>query len=171
MTQNLLQAFNFLQWIEDHRTILKPPVGNKMVWEDGDFIVMVVGGPNARKDHHYNPGPEFFYQIEGDVHLNLYQDGGFVEVPIKQGEIFLLPSGIPHSPQRPADTIGLVIEQKRRPGELDGLRWYCRDCGNLLYEEYFQLENVETQFPPVFERFFSNIDHRTCKKCGSVMER
>lgn len=171
MLQGLLQGIDFKKWIDENRSILKPPVGNKVVWEDGDFIVMVVGGPNNRKDHHYNSGPEFFYQVEGDISLNLYINGKFVETPIREGQIFLLPAGIPHSPQRPANTVGLVIEQKRRPDELDGLRWYCRNCATLLYEEYFQLANVETQFPPIFDRFFGNLELRTCKNCGTVMER
>ena len=95
-----LRAFNFQQWIDEHRDVLKPPVCNKIIFEDAEFIVMVVGGPNSRQDYHYDPGEEFFYQIEGDMLLKIVQDGKFVDIPIREGEIFLLPSGVPHSHPR-----------------------------------------------------------------------
>jgi 3-hydroxyanthranilate 3,4-dioxygenase len=166
-----LQAFNFKRWIDDHRHLLQPPVGNKRVFSDGDFIIMVVGGPNARKDYHVDPGQEFFYQLEGDMVLKTVQNGRFVDVPICEGEIFLLPSGVPHSPQRRANTVGLVIERQRRPAEQDGFQWYCESCGNLLYQEFFELTDIEKQFPLVFDRFFASQDKRTCRNCGTVMER
>ncbi len=166
-----LHAFNFRQWIDAHRAQLKPPVGNKRVFRDGDFIIMVVGGPNARKDYHVDPGQEFFFQLEGDVTLRTIQDGRQVEVPIREGDVLLIPPNLPHSPQRPANTVGLVIERARRPGELDGFQWYCERCGHLLYEEFFPLTDIERQFPPVFDRFFNNLKKRTCGRCGTVMER
>jgi 3-hydroxyanthranilate 3,4-dioxygenase len=167
----VLRAFNFQRWIEENRSALQPPVGNKRVFADGDFVIMVVGGPNSRQDYHVDPGEEFFYQLEGDMVLKTRQDGKAVDVPIRQGEILLLPAGVPHSPQRRAATVGLVIERRRQPGELDGFQWYCEHCDQLLYEEFFQLTDIETQFPPLFERFFSNRELRTCKHCGAVMER
>jgi len=163
-----LHAFNFREWIEANRALLKPPVGNKRVFRDGDFIIMVVGGPNARKDYHVDPGQEFFYQLEGDMVLKTMQDGRQVDVPIRAGEVLLIPPGLPHSPQRPANTVGLVIERARRAGELDGFQWYCERCGHRLYEEFFPLTDIERQFPPVFDRFFANLPKRTC---GTVMER
>jgi 3-hydroxyanthranilate 3,4-dioxygenase len=166
-----LHAFNFREWIEANRSLLKPPVGNKRVFRDGDFIIMVVGGPNARQDYHVDPGQEFFYQLEGDMVLKTMQDGRQVEVPIRAGEVLLIPPGLPHSPQRPANTVGLVIERARRAGELDGFQWYCERCGHRLYEEFFPLTDIEKQFPPVFERFFANRQKRTCARCGTVMER
>lgn len=168
---NELRALNFMQWIDDHRDLLKPPVCNKQVYEDSEFIIMVVGGPNSRKDYHYDPGEEFFYQIEGDMLLKTQQNGKVVDVPIREGEIFLLPSNVPHSPQRFADTVGLVIERKRRPEENDGLMWYCDKCNTKLYEEYFHLDNIETQLPPVFDRFWNNPDYLECKACGHVMQK
>src|SRR6201997_2627374 len=117
-----LQAFNFRQWIDANRAQLKPPVGNKRVFRDGDFIIMVVGGPNSRKDFHVDPGEEFFYQLEGDMLLKTVQDGKIVDGPIRAGEILLLPSNVPHSPRRFANTIGLVIERERRPDEQDGFQ-------------------------------------------------
>jgi 3-hydroxyanthranilate 3,4-dioxygenase len=165
-----LQAFNFRRWIDENRHFLKPPVGNRKIFRDSELIVMVVGGPNARKDYHVDPGEEFFYQLEGDMVLKTIQDGRPADVPIREGEIFLLPPRTPHSPQRVADTVGLVIERERRPGELDGFQWYCESCGNLLHEEFIELTDIETQMPPLFERFYSNQAHRTCKRCGTVQE-
>jgi 3-hydroxyanthranilate 3,4-dioxygenase len=158
-------TINFKKWIDENRHLLKPPVGNKLIWKDTEFIVMVIGGPNRRTDYHTNGGEEFFHQIEGDMVLKVIEDGKPVDVPIKEGEILLLPPNTPHSPRRPAGTIGLVIERQRRPGENDGLSWYCENCGDKLYEESFFLENIETQFPPVFDRFYDNAENCTCKNC------
>ncbi|MCC6170963.1 MAG: 3-hydroxyanthranilate 3,4-dioxygenase [Gammaproteobacteria bacterium] len=165
-----LATLNLERWLEEHRHLLKPPVGNKRIFPHGEFIVMAVGGPNSRKDYHVDPAEEVFYQLEGDMLLKTVQDGRIVDVPIRQGEMLLLPPRIPHSPQRDAGTVGLVIERERRPGELDGLQWYCERCDQLLYEETFQLTDIETQVPPVFARFFGDLAARTCKRCGTVME-
>ena len=164
-----LRAFDFRQWIEEHRDRLKPPVCNQVVFEDAEFIVMVVGGPNSRSDYHWDPGEELFYQIEGDMLLKTVQDGRHVDIPIRKGEIFLLPPRIHHSPQRFADTIGIVVERARRPGELDGFIWYCERCGAKLHEEFLELHDIEADLPPVFERFHADERHRTCKACGWVM--
>ena len=163
------RPFNFKQWIDEHRHLLKPPVGNKLVYEDAEFIVQVVGGPNSRKDFHFDEGEEFFYQLEGDILVKIQEDGKCVDVPIKEGEIFLLPPRIPHNPIRGANTVGLVIERKRRDGELDGLMWFCENCNEKLYEEYFKLTDITTQFQGVFKRFYGDENLRTCKNCGSVM--
>ncbi|MFM1885493.1 MAG: hypothetical protein RL026_650 [Pseudomonadota bacterium] len=160
--------FDFRGWIDANRHLLKPPVGNKLVFRDSEFIIMVVGGPNARSDFHVDPGEEFFYQLEGDMLLRTVQDGHLVDVPIRQGEIFLLPPMVPHSPQRFPDTVGLVIERQRRPGEQDALQWYCDHCEALLFERVFELRNIETQFPPVFAEFYGSVAHRTCARCGTV---
>jgi len=165
-----LATLNLARWIEDHRHLLKPPVGNKRIFPHGEFIVMAVGGPNSRKDFHVDPAEEVFYQLEGDMLLKTVQDGRIVDVSIRAGEMLLLPPRVPHSPQRFAGTVGLVIERERRPGEHDSLQWYCENCESLLYEETFALTDIETQFPPVFERFFGNLAARTCRACGAVME-
>lgn len=162
---------NFMQWIEDHRELLKPPVGNQVVWQDTEFMIMVVGGPNTRKDYHINQGEEFFYQLEGDMILKVIEQGQPRDLPIRQGEIFLLPGNVPHSPRRPAHTIGLVIERKRRADEIDGFQWYCENCGHKLYEEFLPVTDIVSQLPPVFERFFSDPANTTCSQCGTVMER
>jgi 3-hydroxyanthranilate 3,4-dioxygenase len=154
---------NFKAWIEDNRHLLKPPVGNKVVWKDGDFIVMVVGGPNSRKDYHYNETPEFFYQVEGDIVLKIIEDGEHKDIHIKEGNIFLLPPGIPHSPRRGPNTVGLVIEYPRPTGVKDKLQWYSEDNGNLLYEEEFTLANIETDMPAIFDRYYNTIEKKTSK--------
>lgn len=164
------RPFNFKKWIDDNRHLLKPPVGNKVVFENTEFIVMVVGGPNARKDYHYNESEEFFYQLEGDIEVGIQEDGKAVKVPIKQGEIFLLPPKVPHNPARGANTIGLVIERKRKENEKDGLLWFCEKCNHKLFEKYFMLTNIMTQFQETFSEFYGDLSHRTCKKCGHVME-
>lgn len=165
-----LKPINFKQWIDANRHLLRPPVGNKVVYTDSEFIVMVVGGPNTRKDFHVDPAEEFFYQLEGQMVLRVVEGNRIVDLPIAAGEILLLPPKTPHSPQRQAESIGMVIERRRRPGELDGLQWYCENCQNLLYQEFFPLTDIETQFPPVFNRFFGSLSLRTCKRCHVVMD-
>ena len=154
-----LTTINFHRWIDENRHLLKPPVGNKCIF-DGELIVMVIGGPNARTDYHVNQGEEFFYQVEGDIILKVIDDGISRDIAIKQGEIFLLPKGrAAFSPQRPAGSVGLVIERQRAADELDAFRWHCEQCGEKLYEESFKLENIATQFPPIFDRFYGNAEH------------
>ena len=166
-----LASINLKRWIDENRQWLKPPVGNKLVFEDAEFIVMVVGGPNARKDYHVDDGEEFFYQVEGDIVVRVVENGAPRDIPIRQGEIFLLPPLVPHSPQRPANTVGLVIERKRAEGELDGFQWYCEQCGTKLYEEFVHITDIVRQLPPIFERFYSNDQNCTCKRCGTKMLR
>lgn len=166
----LVTPINFKAWIEEHRHLLKPPVGNKVVWKDGDYIVMVVGGPNNRKDYHYNETPEFFYQVEGDMILKIINNGVPEDLSIKEGEIYLLPPKVPHSPQRGENTVGLVIEYPRKKKMKDALEWYCENCNSLLYRKKFKLDNIETDMPKIFDKFYGNEKKRTCKTCGTVMQ-
>jgi len=164
-----LQApFDFKGWIDEHRHLLRPPVGNAPVFEDAEVIVMVVGGPDSRTDDRIDPGEEFFYQLEGDMTLKGVDDGEFKDVEINEGQIFQLPPWVPHSPQRRADTVGLVIERKRREGELDGLRWYCEECHETVFEEFFHLTDIVKQLKPVIERYYASEKLRTCGNCGHV---
>jgi 3-hydroxyanthranilate 3,4-dioxygenase len=162
----LRSPLNFQKWIDEHRDLFRPPVGNKMVWEDADTIVMVVGS-NTRKDYHVNEGEEFFYQVEGDIVLKVQEGGKIVDIPIRQGEIFLLPARVPHSPRRPENTVGLVIEKKREPGQMDGFQWYCENCGEKMHEEFAHITNIVAQLPPIFQRFYGDEAKRVCKKCGT----
>ncbi|MBA2407106.1 MAG: 3-hydroxyanthranilate 3,4-dioxygenase [Chitinophagales bacterium] len=164
------RAFNFKKWIDENRHLLKPPVSNKQVYlGNDDFIVMVVGGPNSRKDYHYNETEEFYYQLEGDVVVKIVEDGKFVDININEGDIFLLPPNTPHSPRRGSNTIGLVMEVYR-PNAEDGFQWYCEQCGNLLHEEKLNVKDIVNDLPMVMNKFYSNEELRTCKNCNYVME-
>jgi len=162
---------NFKKWIDDHRDKLKPPVGNQIVYKDTEQVIMVVGGPNIRKDYHYNEGEEFFYQLEGDIVLRLMEDGKPMDVPIKEGDIYLLPPRVLHSPQRYSNTIGLVVERRRNTGELDGFKWFCDECHTLLYEEFVQLKDIVKQLPLIFQAFWADTEKRTCKKCSAILQK
>jgi 3-hydroxyanthranilate 3,4-dioxygenase len=164
-----LAAFNFKAWIDEHRHLLKPPVGNKMVFEDSEIMVTVVGGPNKRTDYHDDPVEEFFYQLEGDMVLKLFEGGEFYDVPIREGEIFLLPPHVRHSPQRPMEgSVGLVIEPKRPEGAVDAIEWYCFNCGNLVHRAELHLTSIVEDLPPVYASFYGDTDARTCGSCGVV---
>lgn len=165
------KPFNLQKWIDDNRHLLKPPVGNQQIYLDNeDYIVMVVGGPNSRKDYHYNESEELFYQLEGNIVVKIIEDGKFIDVPISAGEMFLLPAKVPHSPQRTEGSIGLVIERYRREGEEDGFMWYCENCGNKLYEERFELTDIVAQLPKVMQTFYNSEELRTCTSCETVMQ-
>ncbi len=166
----ITRPFNFKKWIDENRDLLKPPVNNKVVYKDTEFIVMVVGGPNSRKDYHFNESEEFFYQLEGDIKVKLQIDGKSEEFDIKEGDIFLLPPKVPHNPIRFKNTIGLVMERRRREGEMDGLMWFCEKCNTQLFEEKFVLNDIASQFQGVFEKFYNSAELRTCKSCGHVMD-
>lgn len=166
-----MKPFNLNRWIAENRHLLKPPVANKVLWKDHEFIVMAVGGPNERTDFHVNQGEEFFHQLEGGMTLRIINAQGKMEdVRIAAGDVFLLSGNTPHSPQREAGSVGLVIERRRRAGEMDGLQWYCEKCQTKLYEEFFALTDIETQFPAVFERYYGS-EHVKCKSCGHVNGR
>jgi 3-hydroxyanthranilate 3,4-dioxygenase len=165
----LTAPFNLRQWIDEHRHLLRPPVGNAMI-VNGDFMVMVVGGPNQRTDFHINPTPELFYQVEGDIVLKVREAGAERDVPIRQGEMFFLPPGVPHSPRRPANTVGLVVEQRRPEGANDHLRWYCPRCDAVLHDAEFPAKDLATQLKPLLERFHADEAMRTCRACGAVYE-
>ncbi len=169
----IAKPFNLHQWIEDNRHLLQPPVGNHQVYKgNDDYIVMVVGGPNGRKDYHYEDGEELFYQLKGDISVKIIHDDGTPEtIYIREGEMFLLPPRVPHSPQRPADTVGLVIERYRKPGEVDKLMWFCDHCHHKLYEAGFALKDIGTQIKAAIQEFMASEQRRTCTNCGAVMDK
>jgi 3-hydroxyanthranilate 3,4-dioxygenase len=166
-----LKPFNFQGWIDQNKDKLKPPVGNAQVWEDGDMMVTVVGGPNQRRDYHDDPTEEFFYQLRGDIFLRTMPEPGKppVDIPIKEGEVFLLPKHLRHSPQRPnPGSVGLVIEMPRPEGALDGFEWYCPNCHQLVYRAEVRLKSLVRDLPPLFDKFYSSEEFRKCKHCGTV---
>ncbi len=164
--------FNLLQWIEENRELLKPPVGNKNLYKDaGDYIVMIVAGPNARKDYHYNETEELFYQIEGTIEVHIQEEERKRTMKLGPGDMYLHPAKVPHSPVRHKGSIGLVIERKRNNlAADDGLLWFCDNCNNKLYDVYFKLNDIEKDFLKHFNDFYGNETLRTCKKCGEIME-
>lgn len=165
-----LAAFNLKRWIDEHRSQLKPPVGNALVWKDTEFQVMIVGGPNARKDYHIEEGEELFYQLEGTIVVKVIEDGKPKDVVIREGDVFLLPPRIPHSPQRPAGTVGMVVERMRAESELDHLAWFCEQCGEKIHEATFHCKDLATELKPIMEAYFADEAKRTCGKCGTVMQ-
>jgi len=165
------RPFNLQAWIDEHRHELKPPVGNRNLYMDaGDYIVMIVAGPNARKDYHFNETEELYYQLEGDINVRIQEDGKAVDIPIKAGEMFLLPARTPHSPSRSEGSIGLVIELKRTAEQEDALMWFCDNCNTLLHDTYFHLNDIEKDFLPRFREFYGSEKMRTCPNCGHVMQ-
>lgn len=164
--------FNLLRWIEDHAEDFAPPVANKVVWRDSDFIFMIVRGPNARNDFHIDPGDEIFMQLRGDIRVDTVDgEGRRHEHRVREGDVMLVPGGTPHAPLRPEDSWGLVIERPRGPDELDTVRWYCDCCGAVLHEVSFHVADIETELGPVLQDFDADESLRTCDACGCVLPR
>jgi 3-hydroxyanthranilate 3,4-dioxygenase len=166
------KPFNLNKWIEQNKHLLQPPVGNKNLYVDsGDYIVMIVAGPNARKDYHYNETEELFYQLQGSINVVIQENGERHEMIMQAGDMYLNPAKTPHSPSRTANSIGLVIERKRAgKGFTDGLLWFCDNCNHKIHETYFELHDIEKDFLPHFKHFYNSTNFRTCKKCGTIME-
>eukprot|EP01116_Phalansterium_solitarium_P016230 TRINITY_DN3729_c0_g1_i2.p1 TRINITY_DN3729_c0_g1~~TRINITY_DN3729_c0_g1_i2.p1 ORF type:complete len:193 (-),score=27.01 TRINITY_DN3729_c0_g1_i2:106-636(-) len=171
MSSGFLPPINLLGWIQEHKEKLRPPVNASPIYTlSEDFVIQIVGGPNKRTDYHVNETEEFFYQIEGDMLLKVVSNGEFKDVPIKQGELFLLPGNTPHSPQRFADTVGLVIERRRAPHHQDALQWYCVKCHEMIHREQFHVEGLDlgSALKPIMEKFYASEVLRTCKQCSHV---
>jgi 3-hydroxyanthranilate 3,4-dioxygenase len=164
------RPLNFQRWLDDNAHLFKPPVGNRQVFADADFMITVVGGPNGRSDFHDDPFEEFFYQFKGNAYLLLWDSGRYERVDLKEGDIFLLPPRTLHSPQRPeAGSLCLVIERQRPRGDTDALQWSCARCGTLVQRYEMQLEDIVADLPPVYERFYAtSVAERTCPQCGEV---
>ncbi|CAG8434437.1 1989_t:CDS:2 [Ambispora gerdemannii] len=158
---------NFNKWLEENHDKLQPPVNNFLI-QQGDFIVMAVGGPNARTDYHINQTEEWFYQYKGNMLLKVVENDEFKEIPINEGDMFLLPANTPHNPVRFADTVGIVIERKRRLQEIDVLQWYCEQCKNIVYREAFHCYNLGVQLKPIMVKYANDVNLRTCHHCGHV---
>lgn len=166
----MIPPIDFTKWIDEHAHLLKPPVGNQVVFEGtDDFIVMVVGGPNFRTDFHVDPFEELFYQVRGNMHVNVVTGNGPETVHIREGQMWLLPARVPHSPQRPeAGSVGLVVERIRPEGELERFRWYCMECTAPVHEVELQVRDIVKDLPPVFEAFYTDEKARACGQCGAL---
>lgn len=168
---DLTRPFNLWKWIEQNAEDLKPPVSNKMIWRDSEMVVMVVGGGNERSDFHADPRPEFFYQIKGDMNLRILDAAGTEprDMIISEGDVYMLAPNIRHSPQRPdTNSIGLVVEYSRDPGELDAFEWYCGNCFERVHRVEVQVDVIDEDLPPLFDAFYSNEHARTCPNCGTI---
>ncbi|KIY50240.1 3-hydroxyanthranilic acid dioxygenase [Fistulina hepatica ATCC 64428] len=186
----LAKPINLPKWIQENKSLLQPPVNNYCVYKGGDYIVMVVGGPNERRDYHVNETEEWFYQYKGAMLLKVVDEGQFRDIPIGEGEMFLLPgacpivhsenisspnlANMPHNPVRFANTVGIVVERERPEGSLDRLRWYCHSGNHadptIVYEESFHVTDLGTQLKPVIQRWMAKEGIRTCKGCGVVAD-
>ena len=166
----IMPAINFERWVKEHEHLLKPPVNNKQMWErTGDFIVQVVGGPNQRTDYHVDPYEEWFYQVKGNMRVELMTEDGPKTVHIGEGEMWLLPRNIPHSPQRPEPgSIGIVIERIREEGTEEAFQWYCPNCSAKVHEVWLQVRDIVADLPPVFQAFYSDERARACQNCGTL---
>ena len=161
-------AFNLMKWIAENPDKLKPPLGAKTIFQDQDFMVTVVGGPNTRTDYHVNPTEEFFFQLKGTVTIRIQHEGKPHDISLSEGCIYLLPANVPHAPIRGPETVGLIVERIRKHGLLDNHRWYCEKCNNILFEKTVRIDVIERDMPPVFEAYYSSPDNQTCKKCGHM---
>jgi 3-hydroxyanthranilate 3,4-dioxygenase len=156
------RPFNFPRWLDEHGHLLKPPVGNQQIWADADFMVTVVGGPNARSDFHW--------QFKGNAELLVWDRGRFERVPLKEGDIFLMSPHVLHSPQRPEpDSRCLVIERQRPAGLTDAFQWHCAACGGLVQRFEVQLADIVADLPATYQRFYASSDaQRICPNCGTL---
>lgn len=164
------RPFNFQRWLDEHAHLLKPPVGNRQIWKDADFMVTVVGGPNERSDFHDDPLEEFFWQFKGNAFLLVWDRGRYERVNLREGDIFLMAPHMLHSPQRPEpDSRCLVIERQRPQGLVDAFQWHCARCGTMVTRTELQLADIVADLPAAYRRFYdSNQAARTCSQCGTV---
>ena len=162
---------NLKKWIDEHRHLLKPPVGNQYLYRGQDFFIMVVGGPNARNDFHITASEEFFYQVKGDINVRIREGDRMIDHRVREGDTFFIPPNVPHSPQRPPDTIGIVVERTRPAGELEHLVFYCEKCGEQVCDIEFDCKDIVEHFRDTMEAFWKDEPRRTCKKCGTKVPK
>ena len=158
---------DLMKWVEANRHDLKPPVGNKYLYDGQDFFVMVIGGPNARNDFHVTNSEEYFFQLKGDIIVRIREGGEIKDIPVREGETFFIPGNVPHAPTRPPNTIGVVVERRRPPGETEHQQFYCEGCGALVYDKEFDCEDIVDHFAQSMEEFWADPQLNTCKKCGT----
>jgi len=157
------------RWLEENSKFFLPPVCNKMMHND-QLKVFFVGGPNQRKDFHLEEGEELFYMRKGNMELPILEQGAIRTVKIREGDVFLLPGRIPHSPQREADTVGLVVERERLETETDGLRYFVGESTDILFERWFHCEDLGSQLKPIIDEYFASEEHKTGQpKADSVV--
>ena len=161
--------FSQKDWIEKNLPHARGAISNKEIFRGSDFVYQVIRGPNARNDFHLDPFDEIFYQLQGEIAVHVIEEGREWRIPVKEGEVFLLPKGVYHSPRRPAGTIGLVVERPRQPGELDAIAWFCPGCTHKLHEVRFWCDDIEQVLGRVVKAFNADLALRTCQQCGTVL--
>lgn len=160
---------NLMNWVNDHKDRLSPPVCNAAIFPDGNYIINMVGGGNQRTDFHDNPTEEIFYQLRGTAHLVIWDRGQFERIELKEGDIFLQPPHLIHSPQRPdPQGLCLLIELPRPQGKRDALLWYCAHCATEVWRAEKQLESLVDDLPIVYQQFYAIPEaERVCPNCGT----
>jgi len=171
--ENFMEFFStylLKRWIDVNKEYFNPPFRtNKLLVQGKDFLVMILRGPNERLDFHIEPGDEFFYQVEGDMELHLKPDCERRQViKIGEGEIFICPGGMPHSPRRNENTWGLVIERQRRAEEKEEFAWFCEKCDELVLSRTVRQGNIPAQVKAIYQQFNDQESLRTCRACGYV---
>ena len=169
--RTVMPPINITRWVEENRDKLRPPVGNQYLYDGEGFFVMVIGGPNARNDFHLTDSEEYFYQLKGDVVVRVIEDGQPRDIPLREGETFFIPGGVPHSPIRPPNTIGIVVELRRPTGETEHLQFYCENCGKLVYDKEFDCADIVQHFSRAMEEFWADPQLSTCKVCGARVKK
>lgn len=161
---------SFPAWVESNAHRLKPPVGNQQIWANSDLICTVVGGPNQRTDFHDDPFEEFFHQFKGNASVLIADRGKIERIHLREGDVFLMPAHVRHSPQRPEPgSLCTVIERSRPPGEIDAFEWFCAGCGALVTRIEVQLLSIVEDLPLAYRRFYESTDSaRTCGQCGTI---
>ncbi|MHC5002770.1 MAG: 3-hydroxyanthranilate 3,4-dioxygenase [Planctomycetota bacterium] len=163
----VLSPIDLMKWVAENRDQLKPPVGNKYLYDGKGLFVMVIGGPNARNDFHVTDSEEYFFQLKGDVVVRIIEDGRIKDVIVREGETFFIPGGVPHSPTRPPGTIGVVVELRRPAGETEHLQFYCEKCHDLVYDKEFDCRDIVEHFAEAMEAFWADPELSTCRGCGT----
>jgi 3-hydroxyanthranilate 3,4-dioxygenase len=166
-TTKTLPPIDLTKWVEANKHLMKPPVSNKYLYDGEDFFVMLINGPNARNDFHMTNSEEFFMQIKGDIVVRIIEDGKIKDVPVREGETFFVPGNVPHSPTRPPNTLGLVVERRRPPGETEHLQFYCEKCEALVEDIEFDCKDIVEHFKQAMEDFWADAERSTCRKCGT----
>lgn len=148
---------NLVDYAEKHQADLTPPVCNRMIFNQGKLRIMIIGGPNQRKDYHLNLGEEIFFQLKGDMCLKTMECGEPKDVVIREGELFVLPGKIAHSPQRFENTLGVVVERARADSELDGLRYFVDETNQrVLWQRFFHVTDLGSQLVPLIKTYFAS---------------
>jgi 3-hydroxyanthranilate 3,4-dioxygenase len=167
----VMPPINLAKWVEENRHLLKPPVGNRYLYNGRDFFVMVIAGPNARNDFHVVDSEEYFYQVKGEIKVRIREGERIVDYPLREGETFFIPANVPHCPMRPPNTIGVVVERVRPPGEMEHIVFYCEGCGSLVEDIHFDCRDIVEHFSQTMEAFWRDDARRTCRKCGKKVEK